>query len=194
MFATAQRQMIVWTSALVLGLGVLTVHSMLLPPVSIANAKAKAPSVEPLNQTKNQAPTNSDEASRNPASLLPDSPAYAAISLDEKNTAQAVDLTLPCPSQASRASKQPDPNMNKTFTAAVKQIRLSGQDCGPQRNIASTEILNEANGFSATVFHPDDKTFTTDYISLAPGQNRIRILQISKEGHREETTFLVNRQ
>jgi hypothetical protein len=184
--------MIAWTSALVIGLGVLTISSMLQPPPAIA--KAMAPPVAPPKAQAQAETGEPDGATRSPASQSPDALAYAAIPLDEKNTAQAVDLTLPCPSASAKASGRPDPTMNKTFGAAVKQIRLTGQACGQKRTPASTEILNEANGFSATVFHPDDKSFTTDYISLAPGQNRIRILQISKEGHREETAFLVNRQ
>jgi hypothetical protein len=194
LFATVQSQMIAWTSALVVGLGTLTVHSMLQPPVAVEKAKTAISPPSSFASAKASSPDGKEVADRSPASQSPDALAYAAIPLDEKNTAQAVELTLPCPTQTANSSGQSAPNMSKTFAAAVKQIRLSGQACGPKRNIASVEILNEANGFSATVFHTDDKSYTTDYISLAPGQNRIRILETSKDGHHEETAFLVNRQ
>lgn len=56
------------------------------------------------------------------------------------------------------------------------RIRLKGFDCiGDSEKPSSTSIKNKTNGFIATVFHKSDATFTTDYINLIEGENRIAI-------------------
>ncbi len=95
---------------------------------------------------------------------------------------QAVDVSLKC---------QPE---KLIYDRSVAQIRLSGTPCGDAKAVfVSSEIVNEANGFSATVFHPTDNSFTTDYISLSPGSNKIRIMHQFAKGVREEHEYLIER-
>lgn len=104
------------------------------------------------------------------------------LELADGHHTQALDVTLDC-------AGKPE----SRFENAINQIRLSGQICQPEQEILSSEIRNEANNTSATVFFPTASSYTTDYIALATGSNRIRILNILKSGAREEREFLVER-
>lgn len=176
MAASAQMRMIRWTFVLVLVFGAGTVASMLEPPPQPGKSEAPKGSL------------------RGPASLpmslkeLSQGSTAEEVPLDEHNQFQAIDLKLGCPNGKDGKSKD-----GGTFADSVRQLRLSGESCVPGDEIASTEIVNSTNGFSATVFHPSPKTFLTDYISLAKGPNRLRILHIYKKGARIESEYLVGR-
>ena len=116
--------------------------------------------------------------SREPAAV---SPNVISESLGGTKGLQAVELTLPC-----------EPTKNN-FVNAVSAVRLTGSNCGPKREISSVEVLNDANGFSATVFFPDPNSFTTDYVALMPGENNIKLLVIYKNGERDERHYPVTR-
>lgn len=74
----------------------------------------------------------------------------------------------------------------------VQQLRLSGVYCGTQ-GVVGSEIKNERNGFSATVFKSSAKSFTTDYMTLTQGENRIRIRHDFEGGAHAETELVVVR-
>ena len=167
MSTIAQGQVIFWTLALVAGLGVSGLLFMLEPPATpktVAKAAAKA---------------------RVPASAKGETVvAFTDVGLSDPNSRQAVELSLGCETKSEARSD---------FDFKVTQVRISGKACGPERTIASTEVVNQANGFSATVFHPSDKTYTTDYISLNTGANKIRIVHRLKNGASEERDYHVER-
>lgn len=95
---------------------------------------------------------------------------------------KAVDLDLACDTS------------KLVYDNSVAQIRLTGAPCSDAKAVfVSSEIRNEANGFSATVFHPTGSTFTTDYISLSPGLNHIRVLHQFVKGAREEREYIIER-
>lgn len=167
----------VWTLVAVALTGVIVIASLLTPPSSIVLERKKLAQIsEPLVES----------ADRSPASIETE---FSATAIDEKGQ-QALDFKLPCEGSTK-------------FSKSVVQVRLSGSLCetkkttkvakAAKREIASTEIRNEANGFSATVFYPGKNQFTTDYMSLAPGANRIRILHVFKQGGKEEREFLIER-
>jgi hypothetical protein len=168
----AQIQMIIWTFVAVVVTGFAVAFSLLTPPSSVTLAKTKAVQqaalVEPLD--------------RSPASVELE---FSARPIDDQGQ-QALDFTLPCEGKTK-------------FAANVVQVRLSGSVCGkvskksPLREIASSEISNAANGFSATVFYPNAKSFTTDYMTLVPGENRIRILHVFKQGGKETRDYIIER-
>lgn len=116
------------------------------------------------------------EGSRAPAA------AKEAFPVEDTNSRfQAVELTLPCDGKTALDSN-------------VAQVRLTGAPCeNPKAEFASSSIKNEANGFSATVFHPTARTFTTDYISLSPGLNAIKIQHVFKQGRKEDRTYVIER-
>lgn len=159
--------MILWTFALVLAMGTLGASFMLQPPSgSIRTSRF------------------GKDAGRHPAS--------ATLTIQELYEggalSAAADLVLPCPKEGSNETAK------STFVEDVRQVRLSGMNCLKRDEIASTEVRNETNGFSATVFQPAPNSFTTDYITLAKGSNRIRILHIYKRGARIEREHIVERQ
>jgi hypothetical protein len=165
----AQLQMIVWTLVAVVLTGVGVFASLLQPP-STLNQKHFA-----RHETKIEV---ARVDSREPASV---GPQFSALAIDDKGS-QAIDFTLPC-------------DGNGRFSKNVVQVRLSGGLCLKTREIIEvSEIRNVTNGFSATVFPgPKRDTFTTDYITLADGENHIRIQHILKSGGKVERDFVIER-
>lgn len=162
--------MIIWTSGLVLLFGTIGAAFMLQPPSSYQIHASVGPA----------------KSGRAPSSV---SHSTAFVVKPERILSQAVDLTIPCPANKLETKQEE----KSVVEAGVKQVRISGPSCVKGDELASTEVLNSANGFSATVFYPNAKSFTTDYISLAKGINRIRILHIYKKGARIEREFSVER-
>ncbi len=74
-------------------------------------------------------------------------------------------------------------NCEKGVESATEasKARLQGQLCGLKMTdegmrLASATITNTSNEFIATVFAQNDSNrFSTDYIPLAPGENKIRV-------------------
>lgn len=95
---------------------------------------------------------------------------------------QVIDLQLECDQPAVE------------FPSTISQVRLIGKACGQFSDFATTEIRNEANGYAATVFYPREGTFSSDYVTLSDGANKIRILHVFKRGGREERGLVINRQ
>ncbi len=160
--------MIVWTLIAVVVAGVGVFASVLQPPSTIKQARVarQETKIEHID-------------SREPASVQ--GPQYSATTIDDRGS-QAIDFTIPCEG-------------NSRFSKNVLQVRLSGSLCLKKKEqIASSEIRNMTNGFGATVF-PTGKqdTFTTDYITLANGENRIRIQHILKSGGKVERDFVIER-
>lgn len=202
MFSAVQRQMIFWTSLLVAGLGFAVAIIMLQPPTaekSLVMSRAYARKLKrveslqasslaitqatALNPKRLSAPDAKSAAEkRAPASKPAPPPEMSAMALDDKNSFQAVDLTLQC-KDAGKTS----------FAKGVAQVRLNGRACEPGAEIASTEVRNDSNGFSATVFFPKPGKFLTDYITLAQGENKIRVLHVLKNGAREEHAYVIDR-
>lgn len=168
MRAYAITRYIIWTAVAVVSMGAIVLFTLAQPPTPLA-AKLKRPSSATL---ASEAPM----AARLPAAAMPSAES-------EDDSPQAVELTLPCEGKS-------------TYPKAVAQIRLSGAACvaaNAKREIASVELLNDANGFSATVFYPTSKTFTTDYIALAEGENKFKILISYASGEREERSYVIGR-
>lgn len=61
----------------------------------------------------------------------------------------------------------------------ARQVRLVGQLCPTTElsgsDLGTPEIVNQTNGFLATVFTPQEYHFTSDYIYLAAGKNQVLI-------------------
>ena len=168
MRAYAITRYIIWTAVAVVSMGAIVLFTLAQPPTPLA-AKLKRASPATV---ASEAPL----AARLPAAAMP------STEMDD-DSPQAVELTLPCEGKS-------------TYPRAVAQIRLSGSTCiaaYTKREITSVELLNDANGFSATVFYPTSKTFTTDYVALNEGDNKIKILINYASGEREERSYTIER-
>ncbi len=169
MDARFYQQMILWTFCLAVGLGIVSYFILIQPPAQFAK--------------QDVAPVTSGEV-RTPAS--DDNISTETTSLDAKNLSQAVEISLNCKTQ------------NKSqFSAGVKLIRITADFCkstkkSPQIIVKST-VQNLTNKFMATVFYPSPRTYTTDYISLEPGVNRIEIHHEFQDGSTEDLEFLAER-
>lgn len=64
------------------------------------------------------------------------------------------------------------------------QIRIRGVRCGQIKNdlAATVTVRNRSNGLEATVFSLPKAQFTTDYISLVPGENHLEITHTAGGG------------
>lgn len=170
--------MIVWTLLAVFVTGGGVFASVLQPPSTIVrHAAAQHETKIELSTSTNDVDVNGN-AQRAPANV---SPQFSALAIDDKGS-QAIDFTLPC-------------DGGGRFSKNVLQVRLSGNLCTKKKEIIeASEIRNMTNGFSATVFPgAQHDTFTTDYITLANGENHIRIQHILKSGGKVERDFVIDR-
>lgn len=176
-----QRYMIAWTFVLVVVTGFFIVITMLKPPTpteELAHSRAYLRAQKQLllkerGRIAKTLPLTADDAiQRIPAS-------FPTGHSSRQQNLEAIDYRIDCQKE-NRVQLPKD----------VKQIRLQGSVCKKNDEIASSEIRNESNGFSATVFGTDSRSFTTDYISLKKGENKIRILHYLKSGGREELEFI----
>lgn len=170
MRAYAIRRYILWTAAAVILFGALVVFTLIEPPspLQASMLKARRPSAVAI------------EASRRPAAAMPAAASYEP----DSDVHESAELDLACDKAET------------VYTKSVTQVRLSGASCSvmnAKRDISSVELLNDANGFSATVFYPTPRTFTTDYVALKEGDNKIKILINFVNGEREERTLIVAR-
>lgn len=166
-------KMILWTATLVVLVGLISAFTLLRPPPGFDDPKvAQVAQAEPL------APKGREPASINR------NVEFDSMSLGGKDGLQAVDLKIPC-----------EGAQRTVFTQRVEQLRLKGDSCAAENNhIKKSSIQNAANGFIATVFFPSQKSFTTDYISLANGINRIVIKHHFTNGKVEEREYIVERE
>lgn len=89
------------------------------------------------------------------------------------------------PSTPTFANMEVNCGANAQATTSADRVRLTGTLCGAQTGAASgrspasmlrTEILNQTNRAQATVFtDPGSGKFSTDFIPLAAGVNRIEL-------------------
>lgn len=54
-------------------------------------------------------------------------------------------------------------------------LRLATATCDRHKEILDTSLLNESNGFVATVFTPNRSNLTSDFIPLAAGKNNMHM-------------------
>lgn len=165
--------MILWTLTLVLLVGFISTLTLLRPPPGFDEQQE-----ELVVQAESLAPKGREPASINSAVE------FDSMSLGGKTNLQAVDLKIPC-----------DGVQKTVFTQKVEQLRLKGDSCLTENlQIKRSSIQNAANGFVATVFFPSQKSFSTDYISLADGINRIVIKHQYSNGKFEEREYVVERE
>ena len=187
--------MIIWTFVLVTGLGVVIAAWMLQPPAGESQQKHSDAYLRAQKKThkllvqgaSRQDPISvrANEASlterRGPASS-PQVPTTGVFSAPPLKPIEAGDLTLSCEG----------PTFFR-FAHAVAQIRLRGSLCAPGA-VISSDIINESNGFSATVFNVGPREFSTDYVALNSGENKIRVKHMLKDGSREEHIITLSRE
>ncbi len=166
-------KMILWTATLVVLVGFISTLTLLQPPPGFED-----PQETVVTQTESLTPKGREPASINSAVK------FDSMSLGGKTNLQAVDLMIPC-----------DGIQKTVFTQKVEQLRIKGDSCFTENwQIKKSSIQNAANGFVATVFFPSQKSFTTDYISLANGINRIVIKHQFTNGKFEEREYVVERE
>ncbi len=75
----------------------------------------------------------------------------------------------------------------------TKLVRIHGKNCSPSTDSsAETQIINRTNGIGAIVFSAPSNRFTSDYFSLASGENRIWISQSAgSEGSQVQEVQLI---
>jgi hypothetical protein len=80
----------------------------------------------------------------------------------------------------------------------ARHLRLVGRLCPTEplktNKYPSPDIVNETNGFLATVFVPESNLFTSDYIYLAQGKNQVRLTWTSEKGEKIQSEFVINRE
>ena len=83
----------------------------------------------------------------------------------------------------------------KPIKSQAKQIRLIGHWCGSTVDrLQEASVLNRANGYQATMFKLKHGSFTSDYISLVKGKNRILLQVQADEKHKSLTELTILRE
>lgn len=79
-------------------------------------------------------------------------------------------------------------NDDHSLSAKADQVRIRGTGCLGKENVAlqSSTVVNQSNGFVATVFFQKQSRFTTDYIKLAKGKNKLIIENQFSNGKSEK--------
>jgi hypothetical protein len=168
--------MIFSTLALVIMMGSITVYAMLQAPIGDKNIKALANG--PEDAKANRAIASVSASGTPPVNVT-------TTVIDTRNATEAIELTMNC--------KSPE---HLVFTDLVRQVRLTGEPCPDTANkneVERTQIRNLSNGFAATVFAKTPLHYTTDYISLARGQNNIEITHLLKSGKQETHVYQIER-
>lgn len=75
---------------------------------------------------------------------------------------------------------------NSEVKTISEYVRIKSQSCGLNLAENNMVVKNETNGFSATIFHQRGETFTTDYVALVQGQNKILIKSSADDSHPRE--------
>ncbi|MCB0414415.1 MAG: hypothetical protein KDD50_08785 [Bdellovibrionales bacterium] len=70
----------------------------------------------------------------------------------------------------------------KKINSFAKQLRVTGKLCHLDSDLSMTEIKNISNGTLASSFHLDNNGFTSDYIQLKDGYNKILISHTLLDG------------
>jgi hypothetical protein len=110
---------------------------------------------------------------RGPASI----PTGGPIEADSLKSRLSLDLNC-------RAQKEEELKVQGQWT------QLRGRLCGLEK-LKSVEILNLANGFTASVFSLGLQQYQTDLIQLNRGRNLLRVRLIPYRGPVEEKTLIV---
>ena len=192
-----QLRMIIWTISLIGLLGVMLCLNMLEAPPALESelhfgmAPKRGTTLLPFPVGKMALATNSQE--RSPASIPKTTTQGRAGASSFANDTMAHDFTLQQATDIELNCQTGKTHDGVLLASSIKQIRISGSSCVRGERIRSSEVINSANGFSATVFFPTPSTFTTDYISLHEGQNLIRITQIYSDGQRVSRVYVIGR-
>lgn len=119
-----------------------------------------------------------DLSARQPSSLAPMQPVTVTVKDADLRSDPVARLDLPC---AARVAPKP-------MATRLKQIRFEGDDCA-----ATTELINETNGFTATIFAHKERGFQTDLVSLEPGLNRIKLVRKMGSGKNQTAEIEITR-
>lgn len=109
------------------------------------------------------------------SSILANSRTPAGIDFSGTGTSDApVDLSCALPEQ--------------TLETSSLRFRLKGENCiDDHQSLTTTQVRNMSNGYIATVFHRTSSSFTTDYINLSEGENKIAVRFETDNGTIEKT-------
>ena len=160
-----EKQMLQWTLGLVFAGGVFSSATLLTPPGSEVIAPT---STSPIGQT-------AQASDRAPASVLPPV-------LD--TTVSMMDYQLGC----QKSTKL-------IVSENVHQLRITSEFCQLKKSekVLSSSVENKSNGFVATVFALDAQHFSTDYISLAKGQNHLVLQHQGANGASMQREVVIER-
>lgn len=77
---------------------------------------------------------------------------------------------------------------------AVNQVQMQLKVCADSKsiNVRDTLVQNLANQATGTVFRLEPGMFTTDYIQISPGANRLSVRHVLQNGERSERVITIN--
>lgn len=130
-------------------------------------------------------PANTTWAAAAKLSAPARAPAMATIdppgNIVDQSLLQTTEAEIPCQGQID-------------ISSAVKQVRLKGKLCGAAKTaIKKSEVYNPTNGYTGMVFQLAQAAFTTDYVALARGENKVQIIITLEDGAIDRREITINR-
>lgn len=128
------------------------------------------------------------------AASLPTAPPYGPMP-EERSVASVPETENVSKTVNQVVTAQVDcQSQNQTIETESPRMRLYASGCGELTDVMSltSSIRNETNGFVATIFRPKDQLFTTDFINLNEGENRI-VIHLEDSKKQVETILQITR-
>jgi hypothetical protein len=158
-----EQRFLLMTVFLVALVGAPAVYSVVREPQELT-AEAATENLNP----------DADSAQRSPASIESNSQGRSAI----KSKSVVLDYTCK--------------GKSKTFEVDGTLMRLKGKGC-LNENWKDLTVVNQTNGFTASVIFLKSNDFTTDFIDLKEGDNHLSIQGTDETGKAVTQKFVVKR-
>lgn len=91
-------------------------------------------------------------------------------------------LTFPCHSHSVQ-----------TVSPQIRQVQVQSPGCQLLRGMTVKEVINTSNGITAQLFSDGRQGFTSDYIHLSDGDNRIVVTYEGSDGEQQTQELTIKR-
>ncbi|GIL16662.1 MAG: hypothetical protein BroJett040_04130 [Oligoflexia bacterium] len=114
------------------------------------------------------------DSGRSPASIELAENKYSQVEVSDKVST----LTVDCESQMDE----------QEVSSAL--VRFTGKGCSQGKEF---QVVNQTNGFTASIVPLKNNQYTTDFIDLKEGVNQIEVVSHAEDGQPQKRSFVIHR-